>query len=98
MRGKGVSMRTITIEEHFLAKGFREAMQSHASSLGGRLHSLMTAERLTKLADLGSTRLKDMDRGGIDLQVISNITSVLATRPLEEGVQRGREANGEITK
>ena len=36
------SMRTIAVEEHFLAKGFREAMQSHASSLGGGLHPLMT--------------------------------------------------------
>ena len=91
-------MRTITIEEHFLAKGFREAMQSHGSSLGGRLHPLMTAERLTKLADLGSTRLKDMDRGGIDFQVISNITSVVATRPLDEGVQLAREANDELAQ
>jgi hypothetical protein len=35
-------MRTIAVEEHFLAKGFREAMQGHASSLGGGLHPLMT--------------------------------------------------------
>jgi uncharacterized protein len=91
-------MRTIAIEEHFLAKRFREAMQSHASSLGGHLHPLMTAERLAKLADLGSIRLKDMDMGGIDLQVISNITSVVATCPLDEGVQLAREANDELAE
>ena len=91
-------MRTIAIEEHFLAKGFREAMQSHASSLGGVLHPLMTAERQVKLADLGSIRLQDMDLGGIDLQVISNITSVVAPRPLDEGVQLAREANDQLAE
>ena len=91
-------MRTIAIEEHFLAKGFKEAMQSHASSLGGVLHPLMTAERQVKLADLGSIRLQDMDLGGIDLQVISNITSVVAPRPLDEGVQLAREANDQLAE
>jgi uncharacterized protein len=89
-------MRTIAIEEHFLATGFREAMQSHASGLGGVLHPLMTAERQAKLADLGSLRLKDMDNSGIDLQVISNITSVAASRTGDEGVKLAREANEQL--
>lgn len=45
-------MRTITIEEHFLSRGFREILQSHASSLAGVSNPVMTAERQIKLADL----------------------------------------------
>ena len=89
-------MRTIAIEEHFLAKGFREAMQRNASSQGGGLRPAMTAERQVKLADLGSIRLKEMDTGGIDLQVISDIGSVVAPRPGDEGVKLAREANDQL--
>src|SRR5690348_18472776 len=89
-------MRTIAIEEHFLAKGFREAMQSNASSQAGGLKPMLTAERLVKLADLGSIRLKDMDRSGIDLQVISDIGSAAAPRPGDEGVKLARESNDQL--
>lgn len=89
-------MRTIAIEEHFLAKGFREVMQSHASSQGGGSNPVMTAERLAKLADLDTLRLKDMDTGGIDLQVISNNGSVEAPRHGDEEVKLAREANDQL--
>jgi predicted TIM-barrel fold metal-dependent hydrolase len=85
-------MRTIAIEEHFLAKGFREVMQSNASSQGGGLNPTLIA----KLADLGSNRLKDMDSGGIDLQVISDIGSVYAPRPGDDGVKLARESNDQL--
>jgi hypothetical protein len=77
-------MRTIALEEHFLARGFREVIQSSASSQGGGSNPYMTAERVMKLADLGASRLKDMDLSGIDLQVISDTGSVVASRPGDE--------------
>jgi predicted TIM-barrel fold metal-dependent hydrolase len=91
-------MRTIAIEEHFLARGFREVMQRNASSQGGGMQPTptLTAERLIKLADLDTLRLKDMDMGGIDLQVISNIGSVVAPRSGDEGVKLAREANDQL--
>ncbi len=89
-------MRTIAIEEHFLAKGFREAMQRNASSQGGGLHPAMTAERQVKLADLGTLRLKDMDMGGIDLQVISHTASGRVSLPAGEEVRLTREANDQL--
>ena len=93
-------MRTIALEEHFLAKGFREVMQRNASSQGGGLKPppTMTAERQIKLADLNLLRLQDMDTGGIDLQVISDIGSVVAPRPGDEGVQLAREANDQLAE
>ena len=45
-------MRTIALEEHFLAQGFREVLQSHASGLAGASNPMNTAERQSKLADL----------------------------------------------
>ena len=90
-------MRTIAMEEHFLAKGFREVMQSHASSQGGGSNPYMTAERLANLADLDTLRLQDMDTAGIDLQVLSDIGSTMVSRPGEEGVKLAREANDQVT-
>lgn len=89
-------MRTIAIEEHFLAKGIREVMQRNASSQGGGLHPAMTAERQVKLADLGTLRLKDMDMGGIDLQVISHTASGRVSLPAGEEVRLTREANDQL--
>ena len=91
-------MRTIAIEEHFLAKGFREVLQSNASSPAGVLNPMMTAERQIKLADLDTLRLQDMDTSGIDLQVISGIGATIAPRPGDESVQLAREANDQLAQ
>ena len=90
-------MRTIAIEEHFLAKGFREVLQSNASSPAGVLNPMMTAERQIKLADLDTLRLQDMDTSGIDLQVISGIGATIAPRAAKArdswSCHRGMSAN-----
>jgi predicted TIM-barrel fold metal-dependent hydrolase len=91
-------MRTIAIEERFLARGFREVLQSNASSLAGVLNPMMTVERQTKLSDLDTLRLQDMDTGGIDLQVISDIGAAVAPRPGDEGVKLAREANDQLAQ
>ncbi len=91
-------MRTIALEEHFLAKGFREVMQRNASSKGGVLNPMMTVERQSKLADLDALRLQDMNTGGIDLQVISDIGSPVVRHPGDEGVQLAREANDQLAQ
>lgn len=84
-------MRTIAIEEHFLAEGFREALPRNAA--GGLTGS---GEIQTKLADVGEIRLKEMDAGGIDLQVISHNTMNLATFPVDEVVRLARQANDQL--
>ncbi len=84
-------MRTIAIEEHFLAEGFREAMQRNA--VGGLTGS---DEIQKKLADVGEIRLKEMDAGGIDLQVISHNTMDLAAFPVDEVVRLARQANDQL--
>src|SRR5260370_2001228 len=89
-------MRTIAIEEHFLADGFREVMKRDASSQGGSSNVASVAEQQAKLADLGVTRLKDMDAGGIDLQVISHTVSGIVPHPGGEGMRFARAANNQV--
>lgn len=89
-------MRTIALEEHFLAKGFREVLQSHASSLAGVSNPMNTAERQSKLADLDTLRLHDMDMAGIDLQVLSDVGSTMVSRPGEEEIKLARGSNDQV--
>jgi predicted TIM-barrel fold metal-dependent hydrolase len=87
-------MRTIAIEEHFLAEGFREAMQRNAADRSG--NRTWADEIQTKLADVGEIRLKEMDAGGIDLQVISHNTMDLAIFSVDEVVSLARQANDQL--
>ena len=89
-------MRTIAIEEHFLANGFREVMNRDAPSQGKGSNEAPAAKLQAKLGDLGSTRLKDMDAGGIDLQVISHTASGIVSLPGSDGVRLAREANDQL--
>ncbi|HLI08173.1 MAG TPA: amidohydrolase family protein [Ktedonobacteraceae bacterium] len=87
-------MRTIAIEEHFLADGFREAMQRNAADHVGNM--TWSSEIQAKLADLGEIRLKEMDAGGIDLQVISHNTIDMASLPADEVARLARQANDQL--
>ena len=89
-------MRTIAIEEHFLADGFREFMKRAAPGQAGGSSRAFAAELQAKLSDLGATRLKDMDAAGIDLQVISHTPSAIVPLPGDEAVRLTREANDQL--
>src|SRR5262245_19702415 len=91
-------MRTIALEEHFLAQGFREVLQSHASSLAGVSNPMTTVERQSKLADLDTLRLQDMGMAGIDLQVISDVGSTMVSRPGEEEIKLARGVKRAISR
>lgn len=89
-------MRTITIEEHFLAEGFREAMRSHAPKQTGGANDTAADPMETKLVDLGSLRLEDMDAGGIDFQVISHGVAGIGTLPVDQSIQLAKQANDQL--
>ena len=91
-------MRIIAIEEHFLSRGFGEVLQRSAASPGGRGQPTptLTAERQARLADLDTLRLQDMDKGGIDLQVLSDNGPVAAPRSGDEAVKLARESNDQL--
>jgi predicted TIM-barrel fold metal-dependent hydrolase len=89
-------MRIITIEEHFVANGFREAMKRNALQQAGSPNEAAAAELQARLADLGETRLKAMDAGGIDLQVISHGVVNIASLSPDEEVRLVRQANDQL--
>jgi predicted TIM-barrel fold metal-dependent hydrolase len=59
-------MSTITLEEHFVTESFLEATGVHEKKTPPRF-----AELQSKLLDIGAGRIADMDKSGIDLQVLS---------------------------
>ncbi|GHO98276.1 amidohydrolase [Reticulibacter mediterranei] len=89
-------MRTIAIEEHFLADGYREAMDRAASGGGGGMNTGSITSVQAKLRDLGEQRLRDMDAGGIDLQVISQTTLNVQSLAPGEDVPLAQAANDQL--
>lgn len=88
-------MRTIAIEEHFLASSFREAMQ-RSTSRGAGSNGRPPPQLQAKLADLGSTRLRDMDAAGIDLQVLSHSATGRDVAHADEEVRLAQQANDQL--
>ena len=70
----------IALEEHYLGRGIGEDLH-RARTRGAR------ARRSKRLHDLGALRLKEMDEGGIDIQVLSH--GAPSTQKLAQG-HRGR--------
>lgn len=67
------AMRLITLEEHYRSK----LVDAQIAEAGNYFRSMNAAgeemaKRLSKLTDLGQQRIEDMDRAGIDLQVLSH--------------------------
>ncbi len=91
-------MRTIAIEEHFLASGFRAVMQQRRASQPGGMNPTptMTPERQARLADLDDLRLQEMNVSGIDLQVLSENGPASLRQLGEEWVTLARESNDQV--
>ena len=85
-------MRTITLEEHFASPGFFDGpgreFKERALKAGGR-----DADFFDQLSDVGDKRLAEMDKAGIDMQVLS--LQYPGTEQLEEAdaIAMTREAN-----
>jgi hypothetical protein len=82
-------MRTIALEEHFLAPGLAPPPGSGPLGMWG-------PEIGEQLRDLGQARLASMDASGIDLQVISHVAPAAQGLAGAEGVARAREANDRL--
>lgn len=83
-------MRTITLEEHFVASGFAEASQR------GSAHQNADDELRARLLDLGPARLQSMDAGGVDVQVISHAPPMVASLSPKEDVRLTQQANDQL--
>jgi predicted TIM-barrel fold metal-dependent hydrolase len=83
-------MRLITLEEHYRAPMLetvagRRALDAPADSPMAKIQA--------KLEDLGEQRLRDMDAGGIDVQVISQGAPGTEQLEPEQAVSLARQAN-----
>jgi uncharacterized protein len=88
----GVTLRTITLEEHFASPGFvagpgREFME-RLRNMGARGTKIMG-----QLQDVGDGRIAEMDAAGIDMQVLSLNAPGVEQADVEEQVAIARESN-----
>ncbi len=85
-------MRTITLEEHFTTPAFRAGAgrhrEEHAKKVGGRL-----AKVFEQLADIGDARIANMDKAGIDMQVLSLTSPGCEQLEAADALALAREAN-----
>src|SRR5581483_11308986 len=87
--GTMTGMRTIALEEHFLAPGLTPPpgtgpLASWGPQIGDQLR------------DLGQERLASMDASGIDFQVISHVAPAAQGMAGPEGATGAREANDQL--
>ena len=82
-------MRTIALEEHFLAPGLTPPPGTGPLANWG-------PQIGDQLRDLGQDRLASMDASGIDLQVISHVAPAAQGLPGAQGITRAREANDRL--
>ena len=83
-------MRVITLEEHFVTEGFLRAAEPHVGG-GGPL-----AQMRTNLLDLGDGRIRAMDEGGLDVQVLSLAAIGWDELAATEQTRLAREINDEL--
>jgi predicted TIM-barrel fold metal-dependent hydrolase len=80
-----MTMRTITLEEHYATPAFIKGPGGH---LEGQL--------VDQLCDLGDRRIADMDAAGIDLQVLSLSSPGVEQLEATEAVALARESNDHL--
>jgi len=85
-------MRTITLEEHFASPAFLEGpgkqLKEHAANFGERFTHL-----LEQLTDLGAKRISEMDKAGIDVQVLSLTAPGVEQLEPADAIALARESN-----
>jgi uncharacterized protein len=64
-------MRTITLEEHFATPGFFNGPGRDLKAQAERYNEARAIKLIPQLSDLGPTRIAEMDKAGIDIQIVS---------------------------
>lgn len=83
-------IRKIALEEHFMAPGFENYSKVFLNNLSDTERAQLTG----KLSDFNDQRLEEMDRGGIDLVILSQSgPSVQAEPDVATAIARARENN-----
>jgi predicted TIM-barrel fold metal-dependent hydrolase len=92
-------MRLITLEEHYRSKMVDAALAEAGVSAGFmNFAGGEMAKRLAKLTDLGERRIEDMDRAGIDMQVLSHTFPSPEQLDAARGVPVTQRVNDEVAE
>ena len=86
-------MSTITLEEHFVTESFLRATGVHDRKTPPQL-----AELQSKLLDIGLGRIADMDKSGIDLQVLSLAAMGFDALDADTASSLARDINDELAE
>jgi len=91
-------MRIIAIEEHFSSPPYRQKVVSNEAR---SFYIVSRSEQLghdiaTELDDLGESRLRHMDAGGVDLQVMSFNGPVAPGLSADEGIPLAKDLNDRL--
>jgi predicted TIM-barrel fold metal-dependent hydrolase len=98
-----VSLRTITLEEHYATPAFIEGPGRHLKQLGQAIQSDLRvapgmAGVVDQLCDLGDGRIAGMDAAGIDVQVLSLTSPGVEQLAAGEAVAFARETNDHLAE
>ena len=86
-----ISMRTITLEEHFVTQSFLKAVGTYGHSAPPQIAALQP-----KLLDLGAGRIAAMDEASIDYQVLSLASMGFDALDASEATAVARDVNDEL--
>jgi uncharacterized protein len=64
-------MKTITLEEHFATPGFLSGPGRDLKEQAEKYDNARAIKLISQLCDLGDKRIAEMDRAGIDMQIVS---------------------------
>ncbi len=64
-------MKTITLEEHFATPGFLNGPGRDLKDQAEKHNDVRAIKLIPQLCDLGDKRIAEMDRAGIDMQIVS---------------------------
>jgi predicted TIM-barrel fold metal-dependent hydrolase len=84
-------MSTIALEEHFVTESFLRATRANGERTPPQL-----AELQSKLLDIGPGRIADMDKSGIDLQVLSLAAMGFDALDADRASSLARDINDEL--
>lgn len=86
-------VRTITLEEHFVTESFLRATRGNNERTPPQL-----VEPQAKLLNLGAERIADMDKSGIDFQVLSLAAMGFDALDAETATSLARDVNDELAE
>lgn len=86
-------MNTTALEEHFVTESFLKATRTNGETTPPQF-----AELQSKLLDIGAGRIADMDKSGIDLQVLSLAAMGFDALDADTATSLARDINDELAE